>query len=127
MRNSGDRRNRFGLVELIALFTLAGLPLLSSARSKPTASLNIANNSSLEIRHLFLWPTGQDTWGTDQLNEQPIAAGGTFALGDLGCDQGEIKVVAEDQNGCFLYKVVTCSSNSSWTITNEDTPDCGTN
>ena len=34
-------------------------------------------------------------------------------------------VIAEDQEGCFSYQVVSCSEGATWTITNDTARDCG--
>jgi hypothetical protein len=66
----------------------------------------------------------QDNWGDDQLNNSSIASGASFTLSGV-CSEGSIKVIAEDQNGCFFYKTASCSADSTWTITSDSTPDCG--
>jgi hypothetical protein len=125
MRNSDGKRNRRGLIIIcVVLFTLASLPILSSAKP-PTTSINIVNNSTWEIRHLYLSPVDNDNWGPDQINNSVIAPGASFDLSNVACDQGSIKVVTEDQDGCFLYKTVSCGASATWTITNDASPDCG--
>jgi len=125
MRNSDGTRNPRSLIIIcVALLTLAALPLLSSARSATAISITITNNSSREIRHVYLSPVNQDVWGSDQINSV-IAPGGSATLSNVACDQAEIKVIAEDQDGCFLYQVVSCAGNAAWTITNEASRDCG--
>jgi len=113
---------------LAALVIFVGImvcaPLLSRAYA-PTTAITIVNNSNKEFRHVYLSPTDQDNWGPDQLVNSVIPSGGSFALNDVACEASSIKVITEDQSGCFLYKVVTCSEATTWTITNETTPDCG--
>lgn len=107
---------------------LAGLvgavPLLSSA-CQPATSVVITNNTTgLEFRHLYL--SGSDNnWGPDQLNGSVISAGSTYTQNNLSCGGAGVKVIVEDQSGCFLYQTVSCGESSSWTITNEAAPDCG--
>ncbi|HEY6804027.1 MAG TPA: hypothetical protein VI306_10645 [Pyrinomonadaceae bacterium] len=115
---------RFRWVMMLVVLTLCALPLLSRA-SNQNASCAITNNSSLEIHHLYLQPTGQDTWGADLLNDSVIGPAGTFSV-PLDCGgAGEVKIIAEDKDGCFLYQVVSCSSDSTWTIPSGATADCG--
>ena len=114
---------------LVALAICVGImvfaPLLSNARV-PTTSITIVNNSSREIRHVYLSPPDQNNWGSDQLVNSVIAPnGGTFTISDASCGGANIKVIAEDQEGCFSYQVVSCSGASSWTITNDTSRDCG--
>jgi len=116
-------------ISLVVLAIFVGImvcaPLLSSAYV-PSTSITIVNNSSREIRHVYLSPPDQNNWGSDQLMNSVISPnGGSFTLSNVSCSGSSIKVIAEDQDGCFLYQVVTCSDNVSWTITNDTTRDCG--
>lgn len=97
--------------------------LLLSARPT-TATITVVNNSSQEIRHLYLSAVDQDNWGPDLLNGV-VKPGESFTISNPTCGGSQIKVVGEDQNGCFVSGVVSCSGDSTWTITNNDTPNCG--
>lgn len=115
-------------IKQLALFALVigvvgGLPLLSAAHA-PSTSVTIVNNTSREIRHVYLSATTDNNWGPDQLNSTVIASGGSHAL-SLSCGGSDIKVIAEDEDGCFYYEVVSCSENSTWTINNNSARDCG--
>jgi len=99
-------------------------PLLSKAHA-PTTAITIVNNSSREIRHVYLSPPDQNSWGSDQLVNSVISPNGGSATINVSCSGSSIKVIAEDQDGCFLYQVVTCSESVSWTITSGTTRDCG--
>ncbi|HEV7395853.1 MAG TPA: hypothetical protein VGN86_05020 [Pyrinomonadaceae bacterium] len=110
----------------LTLCLLAAVTATRVGKTASTSSIAVTNSSTLEIRHLYLSPTNQDNWGPDQLDGSTIAPNGSFTINNVSCDQGSIKVIAEDQNGCFFYKTVDCSSNSSWTIASDATPDCGT-
>ena len=122
-RNNATRR--FAIVMLV-IGIFAAVPFLSGARTPAATSITIVNNSSREIRHLYLSPTTQDNWGPDQLTGAVISSGGgSYTLSNVLCEQTNIKVITEDQNGCFLYQVVACGQSSTWTITNDATPDCG--
>ena len=117
--------NRRFAIALTVIGILATIPLLSGARMATTTSITVVNNSSREIRHLYLSPSNQDNWGPDQLNGSMIGSAGSYTLSNVACSQTNIKVIAEDQNGCFLYQIVSCGQNATWTITNDATPDCG--
>ena len=113
---------------LVALAICVGImvcgPLLSQAHV-PTTSITIVNNSGREIRHVYLSAPDQNNWGADQLANSVIAPnGGSFTL-NASCDGASIKVIAEDQEGCFSYQVVSCSGGATWTITNDTARDCG--
>ncbi len=104
---------------------MVGAPLLSAAHA-PSTSVTIVNNSSQSIRHVYLSAVDQDNWGADQLVNSTIPSdGGSFTLANVSCDSASVKVISEDQDGCFLYKVVACSQATTWTITNNDARDCG--
>lgn len=116
---------------LVMLAIFVGLmvcsPLLSKARG-PMTGITIVNNSSREIRHVYLSPPDQNSWGSDQLVNSVISPnGGSFTISNESCGGASIKVIAEDQEGCFLYQVVSCSESVTWTITNDATRDCGNN
>jgi len=98
-------------------------PLLSRAHA-PATSVTIVNNSSREIRHVYLSPPDQNNWGPDQLGSSVIAAGGGSVTINANCS-GSVKVIAEDHEGCFFYTTASCEDDSTWTITNDTVPDCG--
>jgi hypothetical protein len=106
-----------------ACVAFAALPLLARTAPRP-ASISVVNNSALEIRHLYLSPPDSDDWGPDQLNNSVIRQGETYTLG-VSCSQSEIKLVAEDQNGCFVTEVVACENGTTWTIPAGVAPYCG--
>ena len=100
-------------------------PLLSKAHV-PATAITIVNNSSREIRHVYLSPPDSNNWGADQLGSSAISAnGGSVTISNVSCGGSSIKVIAEDHEGCFSYQVVTCSDAVTWTITNNDSRDCG--
>ena len=126
MRNSQAKLNpRRLIIVCIALSALAALPLISSARSANSTSVNIVNNSSRQIRNVYLSHVDVDDWGANQLNGNSIAPGQSFTVSNFACDAQQIKVIGEDQDGCFLSAVVTCGGDSTWTITNDTVADCG--
>jgi hypothetical protein len=128
MRNSSKHKLRglfWSVVILVALSSVAAVVAKRAGRT-PSTSITISNNtSSLEIRHVYLSHTDRDDWSGDQIGETPITPGHSTTLNDVSCDSAEIKVIGEDQNGCFLYQVVACGGNATWTISNGVTPDCG--
>lgn len=124
-KSKTNSTRRFAIV-LTVVGILAAVPFLSGARMATTTNMTVVNNSSRQIRHVYLSPTNQDNWGADQLGGSMIGSGGgSFTISDVACSQTAIKVIAEDENGCFLYQNVSCGQNSTWTITNDATPDCG--
>ena len=116
-------------ISLLALGVFVGVtvcgPLVSTAHA-PTSAITIVNNSSHEIRHVFLSAPDTNNWGPDQLGHSVIAAnGGSVTISNESCSGSTIKVIAEDEQGCFFYQVVACSDSVTWTITNDSTRDCG--
>ena len=127
MKNSDGRRNpRCLIIICVAFLTVAALPLLSSARSQ-TTSVNIVNNSSHQIRNVYLSRVDSDEWSDNQLGTTTIGPGQSFSLNNMACDQQQVKVIGEDQDGCFLSTIVTCGDSVTWTLTNDSTRDCGGN
>lgn len=128
MRNTLRKSNPL-FTSLVALAICVGImvytPLLSNAHVSATTSITIVNNSGREIRHVYLSAPDQNNWGSDQLVNSVISPnGGSFTIGNVSCS-GSIKVIAEDQEGCFSYQVVSCSEGTTWTITNDTARDCG--
>ena len=122
------RKSSILFTSLVALAICVGImvcgPSLSTAHVS-TTSITIVNNSGREIRHVYLSAPDQNNWGSDQLVGSVISPnGGSFTIGDASCSGSGVKVIAEDQEGCFSYQVVSCSG-ATWTITNDTSRDCG--
>jgi hypothetical protein len=111
------------MIFCVAFCAATTLPLLSRAHT--STSVNIVNNSNRQISEVYLSSVSSDDWSSDQLGDAAIAPGASFNLTNVACDQQQVKVIAEDQDGCFLSKVVTCGENSTWTITNDTARNCG--
>jgi len=124
MKRSESYRNTRGFIILVALLALAALPLISSARTAAT-SVNIVNNSSREIRNVYLSHVNANDWSGNQLGTATIPAGQSFTLNNVACDQQQVRVIAEDEDGCFVSTVVNCGESAGWTITNATARDCG--
>jgi len=113
----------FRVLLLVAgLCTLAALTPRSSATGSLTIS--IVNNGGVEVRHLYLSPADNDNWGPDQLNQTAISPGASRNL-EVSWDQSTVKLVAEDQDGCFLNTTVAATGSPVWTITSNTARDCG--
>jgi hypothetical protein len=116
------------MIICVTALVIASLPLLSSARSNSTffsTSVNIVNNSSREIRNVYLSHVDADDWGNNQLGTSTIAVGQSYNLTISSWDQNQIKVVGEDQDGCFTSTVVTRDQSATWTINHDTARDCG--
>jgi len=110
------------LLLVAVLCTLAALTPLS-ATTTPSLTITVVNNSSREIRNLYLSPADNDNWGPDQLNGS-ISPGATRTL-NVSWDQSTVKLIAEDQDGCFMQTIVEATGNPVWTITSNTTRNCG--
>src|SRR5436190_24152483 len=110
------------------LMLVVGLCMLAVLIPRATATaaltISVVNNGGSEIRHLYLSPADNDDWGPDQLNETRINPGATRTL-EVSWDQSTVKLVAEDQDGCFLYTTVAATGSPVWTITSSTARDCG--
>lgn len=134
MRSSMEKlQGRKLLAVLVALVgTLVSIPALSSAAgtssaaAQPMLTIAVTNNASRDILHVYLSPVDRDAWGPDLVTEGTIIkTGQTFNINDVSCGS-EIKVIAEDRQGCFVYGIVGCGQQSTmWTITDTMPADCG--
>ena len=118
------KNHRVLLMLVVVVAVLGTAPLFSSACSTTTSVVITNNATALEFRHLYL-SSDATNWGPDQLNGSVISAGSTYTLNNMSCSGNSLRVIVEDQNGCFLYQTVACGASSSWTITNDAVPDCG--
>ena len=110
------------LLLVTAISSLAALAPRSSAM--PTFTVTLVNQSSREIRRFYLSPVDNNNWGPDLLNESAINSGETRTL-QVSWDQSNVKLIAEDQDGCFMNTTVEAAGNPVWTITNETSRNCG--
>lgn len=110
-------------VGLVAL-TLSAFAVMGAASSS-NISITVQNNSVRPISRLYLAAASDpNNWGPDQLNGSTIAPGGSLTV-NAACSGSGVRVIAEDQNGCFVYENASCDGNKTWEITNSATPDCG--
>lgn len=119
------RSVRWVISTVVVLAVLVSMTLLATARARPAMTITISNNSQLLIRNLYLAPGNPDDWGPNQLGESGIAAGASVTLSNVSCEGSSVRVIAEDQNGCFIYQSVSCGDTGAWTITGSETADCG--
>lgn len=111
---------------LASMPALAGHAVSSRLSMEPVMAIAVTNNSSQEIHHLYLSPVDRNDWGPDQMDGTVLKTGDTFTIAEASCTGNEIKVIAEDKFGCFMYGVVSCAeASAAWTITNDTPRDCG--
>ena len=109
------------MVVIATLAALSALAPLSTATAPLT--INVVNDSDKQIRHFYLSPANSDNWGPDQLSD-PISAGTSRTL-NVSWEQSTIKLVAEDQDGCFMYQTVEIAGSLTWTINSTTPRNCG--
>lgn len=108
---------------VVVVLCLAGAVTPLSRAAAPM-TIRVVNNSSLEISRLYLAPANSDDWGADQLGGVAISAGVTRTI-NVSWDQSSIKLVGEDQEGCFTTTTVNAASEIEWTITADSPRNCG--
>lgn len=111
---------RFMMLVAVMGMLVATMPL---TRAAAPLAINVVNNSDHEIRRLYLAPANTDNWGPDQLGQSPISPGGSRTL-NVSWDQSTVKLVGEDQDGCFMTATIEATSGATWTITNNSARDC---
>lgn len=110
------------LMVVVVLCLVSAVTPLSRAAAPLT--IRIVNNSSLEISRLYLAPANSDDWGSDQLGGVAIGPGVTRTI-NVSWDQSSIKLVGEDQEGCFITTTANASGELEWTITADSPRNCG--
>lgn len=122
--SGGSLTPRALVITCVALVVFVSLPFLSAARTVST-SVNIVNNSSREIRNVYSSHVNADDWSDDLLSQGAIGSGQSYAINNLACDGQQVKIIAEDPDGCFLSVVISCGDSATWTVTNDTARDCG--
>ena len=125
MTKSSLRKNGFiGLLSLLVVVAVLGCGTMVSRAVAPVTNISVTNNSGRTISHVYLSPPNSDNWGPDQLNDSGLAPGASVTINNAACE-GSVKVIAEDQDGCFITTVVQCSENAGWTIASDAPRNCG--
>lgn len=114
----------FGLLMLATVVCALAATAPRSTATAPSLSITVVNNSERAIRNLYLSPANNDNWGTDQLDGSSINPGASRTL-SVSWDQSTVKLVAEDQDGCFLTTTIEASGSPTWTITTDTRRNCG--
>jgi len=104
------------------LSAICVLAPLSSATT-PSITVSVVNNSQRAVNHLYLASPGSDNWTGDQLG-QGIGAGASQNV-SVTWSESTVRLIAEDEDGCFLSTTIDNSGSPSWTITSSTVRDCG--
>jgi hypothetical protein len=111
---------------VVAVVALVGTMVLTTAKSSSSGkNITVRNNSQRAILHLYLAAGDPNNWSADQLNGGTIQSGASHTLSDVACSGATIRVIAEDQNGCFVYYDAACNADQTWEITDNTPRDCG--
>lgn len=113
------------LVSAIVIVPLLVATVLGAVRGRSTVDVTVKNDSQRSMQHLYFASGDTGKWSGDQLNGTVIPSGGSFVLRNLDCNGANVRIIAEDQNGCFVYDNVSCDADQTWDITDASTPDCG--
>lgn len=119
-----NTRNSVRLAMLATVLCTMGTMIGLYAAPRQSVSITVVNNSAKEISHLYVSAADNDNWGSDQLNDSAIGVGATRTL-NVTWEQSTLKLVGEDQDGCFLTTTVDATSGIQWTITNDTPRNCG--
>ena len=99
-------------------------PALLRARTDGN-TITVTNNARRIITHIYLAAPDRDYWGPDQLDDALLRSGQSLTISNADCYPLGVKVIAEDQDGCFVSTVMACAAEGSWTITDSAGRDCG--
>ncbi len=108
------------LFVLLVGWVLGGTLQAQDAR----ATVTLINDSSWDVKHLYLREAGTTAWGPDQLTDTEMETGGSLKLKDLPCHTYDIKLVDDGGKTCTLTQATLCTSAGSWRITNKLLDGC---
>lgn len=110
----------------IALVIVLGAVSAAPSRSRAIqATITVTNNSSREIAHLYTSPVDRKEWSEDRLAEgDRLQNGESVTVSNVISENDQVKVIAEDKDGCFSYFVAS-GDDPTWSINNATAKDCG--
>ena len=117
------KRNASPLILWLCLVLLVA-PGLFAGPKKSRATIEVVNESSWDIHHLYVSPSDSDDWGSDQLREDILERGESLELIDIPCDDYDIMFIDEDGDECILEEQTLCRDESIWRITDEELLGC---
>ena len=104
-------------VTLFVVLLLAGLaPATATAQRRAHYTLLIENDSRYDIYYLYMSRTLEDNWGSDQLGNEVLDSGETFALGNIPAGEYDVKFVNEDDDECVLNDIAIIND-TEWRLT----------
>lgn len=105
---------------------VAGVLLACAATAGCAAdsAVTIRNDSSWQIHQLYLSPTAEEEWGSDQLRDDIIDSGAAFTLQGIPCNEYDVRLVDEDEDVCVVEAVPLCADQDQWVINDDDLLAC---
>ena len=111
-------------VTLFVVLLLAGLaPATATAQRRDHYTLFIENDSRYDIYYLYMSRTLEDNWGSDQLGNEVLDSGETFALGNIPAGEYDVKFVDEDDDACVLNDIAIIDD-TEWRLTTKFLLEC---
>jgi hypothetical protein len=116
----------------LAKFTAVAIALVGLSASvvsfnKPHNDITIYNDTDFAIDHFYVSSVNKNTWGPDQLGDNPddyIGIGESFTLKNIPCGTYDLKIVAEDGVECIIEDAVLCNDGGhEWHLTDDNV--CG--
>lgn len=102
------KRSVFGLLATV----LAGCITIFAGNvlAAEGVTVTIKNDSSFTFEEMYLSPTNTNQWGPDQLGEQVIAPGGSFALNGIPAGSYDFRLIDEDNDTCTVSDVALAAN-----------------
>ena len=111
-------------VTLFVVLLLASLaPATATAQRRGHYTLLIENDSRYDIYYLYMSRTLEDDWGSDQLGNEVLDSGETFALGNIPAGEYDVKFVNEDDDECVLNDIAIIND-TEWRLTTNFLLEC---
>jgi len=104
------------------LLPAAVLFIAGAAHAAPV-SIQFRNSSEWDIQEMYLSPTGEESWGPDQLGQATIPSGSTFTLRNIPVGDYDFKIVDEDEDECIIEEV-TIADDEAVEIDDDDLLGC---
>ena len=87
------------------------------------STVQIHNTSAWNIHELYISPTSTEEWGDDLLGDQIVQTGQYAELGDVPCNDYDVRIVDEDGDVCIVSEVALCDD-AAYTLDDEDLLTC---
>jgi len=81
------------------------------------ASLEITNDSGIDVWYIYLSPSKSDQWGEDWLEDHVIRDGETYTIVGVPEDIYDVKAESENQEVIEIYGNVDFEGEMTWTVT----------